>query len=222
MDDDLKDVLVSAQQAGQPAQPSSGESGKGAMDPDKLAALIDQRLENFSRQQQSRLDKFEARVNKKVQAVQAAGVEITPDVINAIRRSEQDEEPSAVVPSEPKPAQAKTLEPAPTDWRLEIRDELYEEFGMRLEKDDPELDSIDASKRNKLATTLRQALEAKQARIAQAKTLAAQGRLPVVPAGGSPGNLEQEYRDKLSKIRRGDVLSITRLQGEYRTKGLKI
>lgn len=206
MSDDPNEVLLVKPQAGQPAQASaSKEPSKPSYDPTELAAMIDERLENFSRKQQSQLDKLEARVQKQVKALRAAGVEPTPEMERAIRQTVQDDElPVTAQPSASKAAQPKPQENGnPADVRVAIRDDLYDEYGFGLEAGDPELATVDSTKTSKLVETLRKALEAKKARTDADTARQASGRLPLVPIGGPASNPIGNITDPGTLIKMG-------------------
>lgn len=205
MSDDLNSVLIPKPQAGQPAPASETVESSGGMgDAEKLAALIDERLENFSRKQQSQLDKLEARVKKQVNALRTAGVEPTADMVNAIRQAVTDDEPISQQPSAQKPAQVKAPETKLAGWREAIRDDLYKKYGIELAEGDPELATVKAGDSEELTDSLRDALKTKKARTEAQERDGAQGRLGVIPAGGSTNNNPiQDIRDPADLIRMG-------------------
>lgn len=183
-------LQFSEQMAGQPEQPlqpaeDAPKTQTQTVLPDdifdRFGQIVDQRLEQFSRTQQSRSDKQEARIRKEVDnriaAARQAFGDVTPEQekqIASVTRSQLQSEQDF---SGELPAQGKTPEtqaPQTTGTNhIEIAvnnrvNALYQEYGLELDDQDPEAQGIaEITDPFKYTQAVERALEVKKQRLAQ-------------------------------------------------------
>lgn len=227
-------ITEGGQPEGAPGQPNQNVSPPDVQQPSPDGAVtietVLQRvadLEGQLRGVQSTKDRGTAKLNKKVdslaeqitryEALRARGVE--PDV--ALREMEIDDllaERRGTQQPEQVPQQVQAGSPAPAA-NIDTQGILKT---LGLDPASPEVTEILRTNTDAVSQ-IAAAVELVKRRRAQAQ--AAPNPATVVPTGqGAPagGDLEAEYKQKLSQIRRGDVASVTALQQEYVKKGLQI
>jgi len=211
------------EQAGQPGAPAQDGVSLDLFESlvEKIAARLSDKF--FSREQ--------SYVDKRLQKV-------------AQPASNERPAPQPVpVPQPPAQAQAQSVtDSQPSNPYTYWAKQMEQAFGIELTLDDPEAELVVQGSPEAFKETYFLALKQKKARVGATSLIPAtattSGTVPaatpptttagptVTPttAGGMgvPTSLEQEYHEKLKKIRRGDVMAVTQLQLEYRRKGAKV
>lgn len=227
---DKAQALFGEEQTGQsapvspPVEPSKPTPAKATLpesiDEDALAERVYRKL-------QSKQDKFEARVNKQLQDLRTAGVEVTAQVEQAVRSNitvEDDQAPASPVSTPRQVAQPKEQEPDKTlETLVQTRDAVYAEMSQqgitaKLTPGDPEVAEIDDSTPERLRETMTQALQKKAQRV----TNGAQSRVPVSLGSGPRVSADADaYRNEMISAR-GNKAKVQEIQEKYRNAGLDV
>jgi hypothetical protein len=203
--------LVGTPGAGQPQNPpETGQGGKPTEEKQPSRYLTEERYQELRQQEyrelQSRLAKETNYRKKLLEQARQQGIQVTPETEQAFMKPDllTGETPElSTSPAAQSPAQVQTPPaPAQTDWKIQTRDELYAEHGIRLETGDPELGTVDSSTPAKLAHTLDKALGAKKARL-DVEAVSRSSRAPAAPVQGGPANPIANITDPSELIRRG-------------------
>lgn len=231
---------VSGQQAAQPVATSQGVQPDGStLSPELIQTLrgeIKNALGEFSREQQSQRDKMERRISGRVQELTETyktfngGQDLTPEQRDQLRNlaakqlAEQPEHEQQVS-TQPAAQPDKRQEPSPVE-KLILK--KFEKAGITIEDGDPELadlKNIDPTDLDDLKEKIDTAIEKKRARLQNKSsnlTPDATSRVSAATGTGIPSNLDNQYRDELNKIRRGDIDAIFNLKEKYRKLGVKV
>lgn len=196
---------------------------------DQIREVVTQAMQNVSREQQSQRDKQEARlrseIQKQISRVEAAiGGQLTPEqrqkIAEETRKDLQPNEPDDQQPAQRQPSQAQAQgQPQPTIYD-EIAAELYQEHGVVLNDDDPEVAQVDLSSKVKFQRTLEMALEKKKQRQQQAANQQVVAMAATGP--GTPTNLEAQYLADVQANRGKGQEARRQIQEKYRKMGLDV
>lgn len=190
-----------------PNQPGGGEQQIG--DGPKYITLEDAQAlfdSLFDRKAQSIGDKAAHRVQKVLAAAQAQGLALTQQQAESLVETfdAQPQQPQQQPPAQPaalpqrQPAQApkgeSQAEPEEIHPVLQTAYAMMQKAGVTIEKDDPEMQTIDHETTDEFTflTSVRQAIQAKQERLAKAGDPA---RIPSLSGPGRPANAVQQIKD---------------------------
>lgn len=200
---------VSAQGAGQPDKPSSPEAAPqtpqtAGFDPaafrDAIKQDISGMLTSFESRMQSAQDKRDRRLQEEVNKVKGlftkAGQEIDDSTARRIAQENISQAESPLPASQETPAQVQKVEqpkqeaganPIVSAAELAVQ-ELHKEYGIEIEEQDAEAQSLDYSSLTKFLRTYETALKTKQGRVATKQESVAGAGVPTIGGGSTPGN----------------------------------
>ena len=185
---------------------------------ERIAKIIDERLDRFSRQQQSLRDKQESRirddVQKQINRLQKAGVDVTDDMkknIEAVTREDianeyRDSNDSTGTEGQPNP-RSDQRETNPKELLVNSAlEKLDQQFGFLINKNDPEAETIKSDDPFEFVRLYEKALQAKKERLGSSHDTNPMSQLHTSGGSATPGNklagitdkdqLWQEFRKK--------------------------
>lgn len=182
-----------------------------------LTAKQFQAIQSMQAKQGERIKK---EFDQRLAALQAAGLQVTPEqaqVIQQQTRQQFEQLESANEPAAQPGQQQPDLDPINS-----AAIQMMDNAGVRIEDNDPELSLIDRTtdKPGIYLASVYEAIAKKKERMSRPGGSPAS--IPTVAGRGSPSDLRTEFEAKKKKIARGDILSLTNLQTEYRVMGLDI
>ncbi len=249
---------VGFERAGNPATPSQAAPGGGTpgATPEgqnherpitltEVQRLIQDAVQSTLRQTQSVTDRQEAKLRKELQdklaqisqvqkTMEAAGVQITPEIQDRIRRQVIDDSllgtaagtPQGVSDPAAQPGQPSAEQPqANLDPINQAALSMMEEAGIQVLSNDPEAAMLDHSNRRAFLRSLDQAIEAKRQR------MQGQPQTPAAPAGtraptnlggvGQQTGLMEQYQREISNPGLPQHMRLE-VRRKYRRLGLNV
>ena len=218
MVDTVKDAVQFAQ-AGQPepsaakAQPEKQEGQQPTyVTKDELRAA----LEEQKRQLQSQSDKAQDRIRKEMERLTKMGV--TPDQAKVrdvvLSEMEQESPPPPQTTAKPKAEEADPV--------VKLAQATLKKMGIEsIDENEPEAKLVNTTTDDpvEFLASVKEAGKAKLLRLQKQQDPTA--RIPGLASTGKSASLEQEYKERMSKIH-GNVEQWHKLRTEYRAKGLQI
>lgn len=208
-------VKFQAQPEGQPeaiqtadSQAQGNEQAKSGLSEDRIAQIIDERLDRFNRQQQSLRDKQESRIKNEIQKqiglMQKAGVEVTDEMkqrIETVAREDfanefQQSNDSSGTEGQPKPRMdQREMNPKEQLVNSEV-DKLDQQYGFSINQDDPEAKDIQTDNPFEFVRKYEKALIAKAERLSVPGQTNPAAQLHMAGGSGTPGNRLANVTDK--------------------------
>ena len=184
--------LQGSNPAGEGATKDSPVEEKGvALTEARVNEIVEKAVEGVLRKAQSITkkaeDRIKAEVAAKIEDMKAAGITPTPEQEKQLESVVRQRETSSSTAEGRPPTQGKAESSEPTDPVTQAGYELMDQYGIDIEKEDPESEKLDFSSPLKYLRSLEDALKTKAARVGQV-------RAPV-GSGGSAANPIKNIRD---------------------------